>query len=110
MIEHLRYAYHNPADECCGPPRLRQLAWSSRRVIDLLRYRGRRPLHLAQPGSAALTGQELTLQALLAAVDAGDAQAALRHAQWLVPTTEAARLVRWAQPVVETGAKLRIAA
>lgn len=110
MIEHLRYAYHNPSDECCGPPRARQLAWSSRRVVDLLRYRGRRPLQLAKPGSAELVGQELTLQALFTAVDAGDSEAALRHAQWLVPTTEVARLVRWAQPVVETGAKLRIAA
>lgn len=110
MIEHLRHAYHASGDEGCGPARMRQLTWSTRRFLDLLRYRGRRPLHLFQPGTAELTGQERTLQALFAAVDAGDEEAALRHAQWLVPTTEAARLVRWAQPVVECGAKLRIAA
>lgn len=110
MIEQLRYAYHSPADECCGPPRARQLAWSSRRLVDLLRYRGRRPLHFAQPGSADLTGQERALHALFTAVDAGEEEAALRHAQWLVPSTEAARLVRWAQPVLECGAKLRFAA
>lgn len=94
----------------CGAGRDQVLFWSAQRLVDLLRCRGRRPLQLGRPGSDSLTPQERTLSALFTAIDAGDHPAALAHAQWLVPTTEAKRLARWAQPVVESGVRARIAA
>lgn len=116
MIEALRTvsAEHlspfNHRHSARGPARAQVLAWSARRVIDLLQSRGRRPLRLNAPGAAEMTGQERALAAMFAALDTGDTNGALAHAQWLVPATEAKRLVRWAEPVVECGARAREAA
>lgn len=116
MIELLRTAFagDDSREDCrysgVGPARTQVLTWSARRLIDLLQFRGRRRLDLNPPGAAELTGQERTLAAMFAALDAGDTDGALGHAQWLVPTAEAKRLVRWAQPVVECGGRARQAA
>lgn len=110
MIETLRATVFEGDLPGGGSGRARVLAWSARRLVDLLRYRGRRPLHLHAPGAAGMTGQERALAAMFAALDAGDADGALAHAQWLVPTAEAGRLVRWARPVVECGGGTRRAA
>lgn len=100
-------AFHRTS---CGPARDQVLAWSARRLLDLLHGRGRRPLRLNPPGARDMTAQEQTLAAMFAALDSDDQDGALRHAQWLVPTTETKRLVRWARPVVECGGRARIAA
>jgi len=114
MIELLRAAYLQDVPPCSesapGGSRAQVLAWAARRVVDLLQYRGRRPLTLNQPGAADLTPQERILSAIFAALDAGDNEDALARAQWLVPTSEARRLVRWAQPVVQCAARTRRAA
>lgn len=114
MIELLRAAYNQDAPSCAesfsGGSRAQVLTWSARRVIDLLQYRGRRPLALNQPGAADFTPQEQILSAIFAALDAGDIDDALVRAQWLVPTGEARRLVRWAQPVVQCASRHRRAA
>jgi hypothetical protein len=114
MIELLRAAHLQDMPSCSetvsGGSRAQVLVWSARRVIDLLRYRGRRPLALNQPGAADLTPQEQILSSIFAALDAGNHDDALTRAQWLVPTSEARRLVRWAQPVVQCATRLHRAA
>lgn len=114
MIELLRTAYLQDMPACSetapGGSRAQVLAWSARRVVDLLQYRGRRPLALGRPGAPDLTPQEQILTAIFAALDAGNSDDALARAQWLVPTSEARRLVRWAQPVVQCASRHRRAA
>lgn len=114
MIELLRAAYLQDEPSCSDASsaglRDQVLAWSARRVVDLLHYRGRRPLALNAPGTAHLTAHEQILTALFASLDAGDTDDALARAQWLVPTGEARRLVRWAQPVVQCASRHRRAA
>ena len=114
MIELLRAASLHDVSSCGktlpGGSRAQVLAWSARRVVDLLRHRGRRPLSLNVPGAADLTPQEQILLAIFTALDAGHSDDALARAQWLVPTSEARRLVRWAQPVLQCAARTRRAA
>ncbi len=83
------------------PPRAagHHVRWSVERITHLLSSAGRRPLDIGAPGSSKRTAQERLIDSMMQAIASGEETKALGFAEWLVAKREAARLVRWSQPV-----------
>ncbi|MXO85682.1 hypothetical protein GRI38_06515 [Altererythrobacter aurantiacus] len=103
MIENFRTVWHGchaNDDATFGRGASARVAkWSLERAEAVLRYAGRAPVQVAEPGSADVTAHERSLEAVVIDLARGDRPLARLHAQWLVKPQAIEHLLRALEPV-----------